>query len=114
MQSCSPVGASCGAQSAADALFAVYDGYSVFFRDCVHLAPVSACAASDAFAGVNLCVIVAVCNGAFYSPVIDSSEYAAAAAAAIAHVAHAFHDVADGVDQSDFFGFIQERQSLFS
>ena len=34
----------------------------------------------------------------FYAPIIDASEYSAAAAAAVADVAYTFHDVADCVD----------------
>jgi hypothetical protein len=79
----------------------------------MHLASVSAGAASNAFVSVNLCEIVGICHRAFYSPIIDSSQYAAAATATVANVAHIFHNVADGMDQTDFLCLVQKRKRLF-
>jgi len=95
---CGVVWAAGYAESAAYAFLFVYDRYVVLFGYCVYLASGSAGSAVEALSCVDCGCVVGVGYAVFYAPVVDASEYAAAAAAAVADVADSLHHVTDGVN----------------
>lgn len=86
------------AESAAYAFLFVYDGYVVLLGYCVYLASGCAGSAVEALGWVDCGGVVGVGYAVFYAPVVDASEYAAAAAAAVADVADTLHHVTDSVN----------------
>ena len=79
----------------------------------MHLAPFPAYSASYACIGIDSSVVVGMGHGFLDAPVIDSSEYAAAATAAVADVADPFHHVANSVNQTHFLGLVEKDQRFF-
>ena len=108
IDSCRTVWASSSTQAVADAFFDVNDRYSVFFGDCVYLAPFPTCSASYAFIRVNDRVVVGVGNRIVYAPFIDSSKYPATTTTTVADITYPFHHVTDCMNQTQFLDFIKK------